>query len=126
MGEVGDPGRTRVGAAVLTVAGLAIAGCGGESQAERGEAIAQDVGCMSCHSTGTDDRIGPGWGGIWGTERELVDGSTVVVDDAYLRRSVVDPRAEVVAGWQPIMPAIPLSDAELDDVVAYLREVTGG
>ena len=106
---------------------LALAGCGGgDAQVERGRALAQDVGCLSCHSTGTTDGLGPGLGGIWGTERQLDDGRTVVVDDAYLRRSVLEPDADVVAGFQPIMPAIPFSDAELDDLVAYLRDVAGG
>jgi cytochrome c oxidase subunit II len=106
---------------------LILAACGAaDTQADRGRALAQDVGCMSCHSTGSDDRLGPGWGGIWGTERELDDGTTVVVDEDYLRRSITDPDAQVVAGFQPIMPRIQFSDAELDDVVAYLREVTGG
>jgi cytochrome c oxidase subunit II len=108
--------------AVVTV----MAGCGGESQVDRGEGIARDVGCMSCHSTGTDARLGPGWGGIWGTERLLDDGTSVVVDDAYLRRAITDPDGEIVAGWDPIMPRLALSDAELDDVVAYLRDVSGG
>ena len=108
------------------VALAVMVGSCGDDAVDRGRAIAMDVGCTSCHSTGADDGIGPGWGGIWGTERELDDGTTVVVDEDYLRRSVTDPDAEVVAGWEPIMPRISLSDDELDDVVAYLREVTGG
>lgn len=110
----------------MTVLAALAGSCVGDGPVDRGRAVAQDVGCASCHSTGTDDGIGPGWGGIWGTERELVDGSTVVVDEDYLRRSITDPDAEVAAGWEPIMPRIALSDDELDDVVAYLREVTGG
>lgn len=107
---------------------VGLGACGGEADGavRRGEALARDVGCQSCHSTGTDDGLGPGWGGIWGTERELVDGTTVVVDEAYLRRSIVDPGAEVVAGYDQIMPTLAVSDDELDDLVAYLREVSGG
>ena len=122
--------RRRWGGATLVFLGLGfgLVGCGddGDPQVARGRAIAQDVGCLSCHSTGTTDGLGPGLGGIWGTERQFEDGTVAVVDEAYLRRSVVDPDAQVVAGFLPIMPALALSDAELDDVVAYLREVTGG
>ena len=50
----------------------------------------------------------------------------MVVDEEYLRRSVVDPSADIVAGYRQMMPTIAMSDAELDDVVAYLREVSGG
>lgn len=114
-----------VALSLLVVAGAAC-GSGEEPAVARGRAIAQDVGCTSCHSTGTTDGLGPGWGDTWGTEREMADGSTVVVDEAYLRRSITDPDAQVVAGFNPIMPRVHLSDDELDDVVAYLREVAGG
>jgi cytochrome c oxidase subunit II len=119
--------RRAICAIALAVAAGLLAGCGGgDSQVDRGRALAQDVGCLSCHSTGTTDGLGPGLGDIWGTERELDDGSTVTVDEAYLRRSILVPDAEVVAGYMPIMPTIPFSDDELDDVVAYLREIAGG
>ncbi len=104
---------------------VAVSACGDDA-ASRGQAIARDVGCLACHSTGTDDRLGPGWGGIWGEERELVDGTTTIVDEDYLRRAITDPDSQVVAGWDPIMPAIAFSDDDLDDVLAYLREVAGG
>jgi cytochrome c oxidase subunit 2 len=114
--------------AVLVALALGLAGCGDDEDpaVARGRSIAQDIGCLSCHSTGTTDGLGPGLGGIWGEEREFVDGSTGVVDDAYLRRSIREPEAQVVLGFQPIMPTLPLTDAELDDVVAYIRNVAGG
>ena len=59
-------------------------------------------------------------------EVELADGRTVVVDEAFLRRSVTDPTADVRGGFPPSMPRVPLSDAELDDVTAYLRDLAGG
>ncbi len=99
---------------------------GGGGPAARGAAIVEDVGCTACHSTGGGPEIGPAWSDTWGTERELEDGRTVVVDEDYLRRSIVDPGADVVAGFQVAMPIVPLSDEEVDAVVAYLRDVTGG
>ena len=115
--------------ALLGSAALVVSGCGEDrasGEVSRGQAIAEDVGCMACHSTGTDAKIGPAWGGIWGTEVELADGRTVTVDDEYLRRSVVDPDADVVAGYQLSMPRVPLTDDEVDALVAYLRSVSGG
>lgn len=108
---------------------MLLAGCGedeSDSPVALGRAVAQDVGCLSCHSTGTDDGLGPGLGGIWGEERTFVDGTTGVVDEDYLRRSILDPDAQVVAGFQPIMPQLRLADEELEGVVAYLRDVAGG
>jgi cytochrome c oxidase subunit II len=123
----------RLGRAVAVLSALAVTGaitsCGedrADEEVSRGRAIAEDVGCMACHSTGTDAKIGPGWGGIWGTEVELADGRMVTVDEEYLRRSIVDPGADVVAGYQLSMPRVPLSDEEVDALVAYLRSVSGG
>jgi len=80
---------------------------------------------MSCHSTGTDTKIGPPWGGLWGSEVELADGRTVTVDEAYLRRSITEPDADVVAGYPLSMPRVPLSDEEVDALTTYLRWVSG-
>lgn len=120
--------RRRTGAAVAVVVLGAAAGCGGDADdpVARGEEIARDVGCMACHDTGTTTRIGPGWGDTWGQEIELDDGRTVAVDEAYLRRSITDPTADVRAGFPPSMPQVPLSDGEIDDVTAYLRHLAGG
>ena len=105
---------------------LLLAGCADgdpDDPVSRGESIARDVGCTACHSTDTDDRIGPGWGGMWGSTEELADGRSVTVDEAYVRRSITEPDADVVAGFAPSMPRVPLSESEIDALVAYLREV---
>lgn len=116
-----------VACVALAIAMVGLGACSDEdTPADRGRAVAQDLGCMSCHSTNTDDGLGPGLGGIWGEERTFDDGSVAVVDEDYLRRSVVRPDSQVVDGFDPIMPALHLSDEELDDVIAYLQEVAGG
>lgn len=126
--RVGRAAAAAIGAAALLLASSCGGGGGGggDGPAERGRALASDVGCAGCHSSGTDDGLGPGWGDRWGAEIELADGRTVVVDDDYLRRSIVDPGADVVPGFTARMPQIPLSDEEIDDLTAYLREVSGG
>ena len=115
-----------VGASALVIGLGACGGDGGDDPVARGEEIARDVGCMACHDSGTTTRIGPGWGGTWGTEVELTDGRTVVVDEEFLRTAIADPNADVRAGFEPSMPRVPLSDEEIDDVTAYLRDVAGG
>lgn len=125
----GDRRRSR---RCLAVAGALVAvvgssACGGDDDpAAAGEEVAREVGCMACHDSGTSTRIGPGWGDTWGDEIELEDGRVVVVDEEYLRRSITDPTADVRAGFPASMPRIPLTDEEVDQVVAYLRQVAGG
>jgi cytochrome c oxidase subunit 2 len=48
--------------------------------------------------------IGPTWRDLYGKAERLEGGKSVRVDEAYLTRSMMDPRAEVVAGYQPVMP----------------------
>jgi len=52
----------------------------------------------------------------------LVDGTTVVVDDAYLIESIKSPAAKVAAGFSVPMPANQLTDREINLVLAYIRE----
>jgi cytochrome c oxidase subunit 2 len=111
-----------------------VAGCsdGGEAstttvelspEAEQGRELAESNGCTSCHSTGDREGVGPSWQGLAGSEVELDDGSVVVADEEYLRRSIVEPNAQIVAGYRGIMPERPLDPAEVDAIVAYLQEL---
>lgn len=95
--------------------------------AKRGQALADDKGCMSCHSDDGRRSTGPTWAGLAGSEVELDGGEKVTADAAYLTRSIVDPGSEVVAGFTNIMPKAygdDLSDAEVADMVAYLQELS--
>ena len=67
--------------------------------------------------------IGPAWAGSLGSEVELDDGTTTVVDEAYLSRAIADPSAEVRAGYDVSMPSNDLTEEEIDAVVAYIVEL---
>lgn len=88
-----------------------------------GEAAAQRHGCVACHSADGSISWGPTWKGLYGREVPLGDGSQVRADDAYLRESVREPNAKVVAGYHPasIMPKLPVSDQELEALIAYIK-----
>ena len=62
------------------------------------------LGCITCH-TGRSDARCPRLEGLFGTEVQLKDGSVVVADEAYIRESILDPRAKIVSGFEPVMPA---------------------
>lgn len=91
--------------------------------AQRGRQLASDLGCFACHSTGAAVKVGPGWKGLYGRVETLSDGTTVTVDDAYIARSVREPAAQVVKGFQNVMPpyAGKVSDDQLRDLIEYIK-----
>lgn len=75
-----------------------------KSMAERGLEVAAEKGCLACHTLDGQPHIGPTWRGLWYKEVQLVTGQTVLADEAYLTRSMMDPLVELVAGYSPVMP----------------------
>jgi cytochrome c oxidase subunit 2 len=110
----------------------ALAGCAADAgsadldlspRAEQGYTIARTNGCAACHGSNGEGGIGPELVGLFGSEVELDDGTTVVADTAYLTESIVDPTAKQVAGYRLAMPANNLDAAQVAAVVAYIEEL---
>jgi len=93
---------------------------GDDGDAAAGETIAQ-AQCVACHSIDGSTVVGPTWQGLYGHEVELEGGETVTVDDEYLRESITDPGAKIVAGYANLMPTLDLDDNQVDDLIAYIR-----
>lgn len=89
-----------------------------------GEKLFQDLACNTCHQQSAQGR-GPVLAGIYGKAIELQGGGTVMADDAYLRESIVNPQAKVVAGFQPIMPTFQglVTEEQLLQLIAYVRSL---
>jgi cytochrome c oxidase subunit 2 len=90
-------------------------------EAARGQQIAKDKGCTSCHTPDGRRSEGPSWKGVAGSTVNLADGSSVVADDAYLARSITEPRAQVVKGFRGAMPVQSHSPDEVAALVAYIK-----
>jgi cytochrome c oxidase subunit II len=101
---------------------LAACGDGGSTDDLTGSELFVEIGCQACH-TDTNTDLAPTLSGIWGTDVSLDDGRTVTVDEAYVRRSIVDPGADIVAGYDARMPTFGLSDSEIDRLVDYVRSL---
>ncbi|MFQ5398468.1 MAG: cytochrome c oxidase subunit II [Anaerolineae bacterium] len=95
--------------------------------ADRGRQIAEINGCFKCHTTDGSPGDGPSWFGIYGKEEQLEDGSTVVVDEAYIRNSILNPPDQIVAGFtdvdMPVNFAAVLSDDDIDAIVHYIESL---
>jgi len=94
--------------------------------AAQGGQLANELGCLACHSKGTERVVGPGWAGLYGSQRALVDGSSAKADDAYLIDSIVRPDAHVARDYPPgVMPSYEaITTAEQRDaLVAYIRSL---
>jgi cytochrome c oxidase subunit 2 len=85
--------------------------------------VAKAKACMACHSADGAPGVGPSWKGLFGKTERFADGSQQVVDEAVLRREIVEPAAKVVQGFAPIMPKSELSEAEVAALVAYIRSL---
>lgn len=95
-----------------------------ESLAASGEAVFQQLGCTGCHRP-DGGGAGPSLVGIFGQPQPLEGGQTVVPDAQYIRRSILQPGAEVVAGYQPIMPSYQgqISEDQLLQIIEYIRSL---
>jgi cytochrome c oxidase subunit 2 len=91
----------------------------GGNLAERGEKLSQQHGCLACHSLDGNRGVGPTWKGMYGRTETLADGSSITVDEAYLRESITDASAKIVEGFPPVMQSYPMSDGDLDAMIAY-------
>jgi cytochrome c oxidase subunit 2 len=86
----------------------------------RGRDLAQSKGCVACHTVDGRSGVGPTWKGLYGKTETFADGSTALVDEAYLRGFIRDPKARNVKGFPPVMPQIELAGDELDALIAYI------
>jgi cytochrome c oxidase subunit 2 len=124
--------------AVLTPLLLAfgVAACGGDDAnlselGKRGKNTSNANGCASCHGANAQGGVGPGWIDLAGSEREVKipesEGGgtrTVIADDEYLLRAILEPEAEEVVGYEIKMPTNGLSEAQARDIVVYINELS--
>jgi len=98
-----------------------------ESPTATGRRIMKNIGCFACHTVDGNKLVGPSFKGIYGhkvtvdtngTERE------VTVDDEYIKKSIYEPNADVVKGFnkglmQPYKGQ--LTDDDIKQIIEYLK-----
>ncbi|HVN55646.1 MAG TPA: cytochrome c oxidase subunit II [Anaerolineaceae bacterium] len=95
----------------------------------RGQVLATVNGCLSCHSTDGTIKIGPSFKGLYGSQVILSDGSTRTADENYIKTSIIDPRFQIVKGFESKANVMPtdfgkkLNDQQIQDLVEFIRSL---
>jgi cytochrome c oxidase subunit 2 len=96
----------------------------GGTLADQGRALFIRYGCAGCHLGGGTVRA-PSLAGLYGSPVPLSDGSTVIADDRYIRDSIMQPKSQVVASYEPVMPSFAnvIGEDDLVRLVAYIHSL---
>lgn len=109
-------------------AALAEGGGEGADLIAIGERLSQTKGCIACHSTDGTRLVGPTYQRLFGrTEMVVTNGQAreIVVDEEYLRKSMLDPNADIVEGFPPLMPSQEglVTEEEINALIEYMKSV---
>lgn len=93
----------------------------------RGRQLLEQYGCLACHSLDGSTRVGPSFADLAeGKPVALADApeKPVVVDRAYLERSILEPQREIVRGYPPVMPSFrdKIGERDLQVLIDYLLQ----
>ncbi len=97
---------------------------GSKPHLSEGAELIQEKGCIACHSLDGSAKVGPTFKGLFSRKETVATAGkerTITVDEGYIMRSIKDPTADVVKGFPPIMPAIPMTDEEMRAIVDHLK-----
>ena len=89
-----------------------------------GKKVLEEKGCLGCHTTDGSKKIGPTFKGLYDSQVTVSTNGkerNVKADEDYLRKSIMEPKADIVKGYPDIMPAVPVKPAELDVIVEYME-----
>jgi cytochrome c oxidase subunit 2 len=89
-----------------------------------GEKLFSQLACNTCHLPNGTGR-GPSMNGVYQGKVLLADGSTVTADEAYIRESILQPKAKIVAGYQPVMPTFQglVTEEQIMNLTAYIKSL---
>ena len=92
-----------------------------------GEQVYTLKGCAACHKTDGSSQIAPTWKGLWGKEEKVLENGAAIsvkVDEAYIKESIKSPTRKITVGFEKTpMPVFPLTDDEIEQIVAYIKSL---
>ena len=101
-------------------------GGSGGSMKDQGEKLFTQYGCVTCHLLDTKGRC-PSLRNVFGHPVQLDDGRVVPADEAYVRESILNPNAKIVAGYKrDIMPVFQgqISEEALLQLIVYIKSLS--
>ncbi len=94
-----------------------------------GKQIVQQIGCNACHSADGTKIVGPSYLGLYGkSEIVITNGQErdITIDEEYIRRSILDPNADVVKGYNKglmLSYKDQLKDEEINLIIEYIKSL---
>ncbi|HEY8186761.1 MAG TPA: cytochrome c oxidase subunit II [Pyrinomonadaceae bacterium] len=96
-----------------------------QSPAVAGQQLFQSLGCVSCHGANGEGGRGPALAGLFGRKVTLTNNQTVTADEGYIRESIENPQAKLVAGFGPIMPTFQgqVTPEQLIQIISFIKSL---
>jgi cytochrome c oxidase subunit 2 len=95
----------------------------------RGQALFYRLGCSACHVQ-TASVLAPRLDGLWGRPTKLSSGREIIVDENYIRESILDPNARIAAGYAApsLMPSFAgtITEEQIAELVEFIRSIRFG
>jgi cytochrome c oxidase subunit 2 len=97
---------------------------GAANPVSAGEKLFSELACNTCHLSNGTGRA-PSLNGVFGAKVLFVDGTSATADEAYIRESILQPKAKIVAGYQPVMPTFQglVTEEQIFNLTAYIKSL---
>lgn len=120
-------GSGDITAVIVYLKSLGEKGAAAPASPENGRRLVEEFGCLACHTTDGTKKVGPSFRGIFGKTETMDDGTTAVVDEAYIRESLIEPSLKLVEGYENLMPSFKgrLGERQVADIAAYIKSLGG-
>jgi cytochrome c oxidase subunit 2 len=96
------------------------------AEMHKGRKLLSEKGCLGCHTVGDTSKVGPTLKGIFAHRVTVTENGKekhIIADEAYLKKSILEPGFDVVAGYRPIMPTIQLTKEEVQEIIDYIKGI---
>ncbi len=99
-----------------------------EAPGHEGAELIEVKGCVACHTIDGTPKIGPTFKGVFGKKETVIrDGKEreIVVDEAFIKQTLIKPELDRVKGFPPIMPSQQgqLTEKEMDEIIEYIKSL---